>query len=244
MVRFRKQASTRPIVEDPLMITGMNGVSLSDDLSDEENQDGKERQRQKRRSTKKKGKAINADGIVKEEKKKEKPKYDDELDPYDSDPGESYRSHCMKINGVNASCLRMPRLLKQNKMEKDEHTTTSSTPPSPLSSETDETLLNTPETLPSNTTRVRYSLRSSIGDGSQLQPTGPSLMSRRELRPNNVHVNVSHWSDCGQRPYMEDRYELFLQPLVWDVSIIIIVLTPRYVFNHQLLCGRSRFRPS
>jgi hypothetical protein len=31
-------------------------------------------------------------------------------------------------------------------------------------------------------------------------------MERRELRPNNVRMNVSHWSDEGGRPYMEDRY--------------------------------------
>jgi hypothetical protein len=63
----------------------------------------------------------------------------------------------------------------------------------------------TPSSLPNNLKRVRYSLRSSITDGSEKQPTGPSVMERRELRPNNVHLNVSHWSDEGGRPYMEDR---------------------------------------
>jgi hypothetical protein len=52
---------------------------------------------------------------------------------------------------------------------------------------------------------VRYSLRSSITDGSEKQPMGPTVMERRELRPNNVQMNVSHWSDTGGRPYMEDR---------------------------------------
>ena len=32
------------------------------------------------------------------------------------------------------------------------------------------------------------------------------MMERRELRPNNIHINVSHWSDFGGRNYMEDRY--------------------------------------
>mmetsp|Transcript_1335 Transcript_1335/g.1452 ORF Transcript_1335/g.1452 Transcript_1335/m.1452 type:complete len:336 (+) Transcript_1335:1-1008(+) len=34
------------------------------------------------------------------------------------------------------------------------------------------------------------------------------MMERRELRPNNIHINVSHWSDFGGRNYMEDRYAI------------------------------------
>jgi hypothetical protein len=215
MVRLpRRRAPTQPIPGNS-SLTGMKTISLSDELSDSEDI-GDRQLRSKRRMASKTGVSKSSlkqvDGIVKEEKKKkkEKPKYEDEMDPYDSDPGESYRDHCMKINGLSSSCLRMPRRIKNipdKKKELDGTTSEATTPPSPASSEIDDILLNTPETLPANTTRVRYSLRTSIGDGSQNQPAGPSLMARRELRPNNVHVNVSHWSECGARPYMEDRYE-------------------------------------
>jgi len=222
MVRFRRQSSTPTGAGASEALTGMRSISLSDQLSDsdEDNSHGLLR-RSRRRSKTKTTKPTNENSDIKEgkKKKKEKPIYEDEMDPYDSDPGESYRSHCLKINGIKTSCLRIPRRLKNTATEKDE-TTTASSPPSPVSSELDDILQHTPETLPSNTTRVRYSLRTSIGDGSQSQPNGPSLMSRRELRPNNVQVNVSHWSDCGARPYMEDRYS------VEDLGTVQVEVSP------------------
>ena len=129
---------------------------------------------------------------------------DEDLDPYDSDPGESYREHCMRLNGVGTrSCMAVPRFLKNR--SKAEEDTVLTAPPSPMASEMGDLFGQIPASLPSNLARVRYSLRSSITDGSEKQPTGPSVMERRELRPNNIHLNVSHWSDEGGRPYMEDR---------------------------------------
>jgi hypothetical protein len=129
----------------------------------------------------------------------------EDFDPYDSDPGESYRDHCMRMKGVNTrSCLTMPKFLKAPK-ELEEHDTISTVPTSPLTSEIDDFIGTTPASLPRELSRVKYSLRTSIGDGSQKQPSGPSVMERRQLRPNNIHINVSHWSDMGGRNYMEDR---------------------------------------
>lgn len=63
-----------------------------------------------------------------------------------------------------------------------------------------------PSSIPPNAiTSLKYSLRSMIGDGTD-QPNGPTIMQRRSLSPNKVHVNTSHWSSHGLRPYMEDRY--------------------------------------
>jgi hypothetical protein len=134
------------------------------------------------------------------------PEFDDEeLDPYDSDPGQSYRQHCMSLHGIgNKTCLGVPSLFKsQRAIEGGE--TVRTAPPSPLPSEIGDLFGGLPASLPKHMQRVRYSLRSSITDGAEKQPTGPSVMERRELRPNNVHLNVSHWSDMGARPYMEDR---------------------------------------
>ncbi len=122
----------------------------------------------------------------------------DEYDPYDSDPGESYREHCERIKGDRLrSCLTMPRFLVQNKIS---DATEATSPPSPL-----EDVARAPPSLPKDLARVRYSLRTSISDGGQAQVAAPNLMERRDLRPNNVHINVSHWSDFGGRNYMEDR---------------------------------------
>lgn len=144
---------------------------------------------------------------------------DADLDPYDSDPGESYRQHCMKMNGIGTkTCLGVPLFLKSNNNNKKnrsimggagqgpESETVLTAPPSPMTSEMGDLFGQTPASLPANLQRVRYSLRSSITDGSEKQPVGPTVMDRRELRPNNVQINVSHWSDTGGRPYMEDRY--------------------------------------
>lgn len=131
----------------------------------------------------------------------------DEYDPYDSDPGESYREHCERIKGERMrSCLAMPRFLQNNTRISNETSMTEATsPPSPLASEQNE---SAPASLPHDLARIRYSLRTSISDGSQVQPSAAHLMDRRELRPNHVHINVSHWSDFGGRNYMEDRYAI------------------------------------
>jgi hypothetical protein len=131
---------------------------------------------------------------------------DEDGDPYDSDPGESYREHCMKINGLGTkTCMPVPTFLRNNRAIKTEEETVLTAPPSPMASEMGDLFGQIPASLPASLTRVRYSLRSSITDGSEKQPSGPSVMERRELRPNNVHLNVSHWSEAGGRPYMEDR---------------------------------------
>jgi hypothetical protein len=120
----------------------------------------------------------------------------DDYDPYDSDPGESYREHCERLKGDRTrSCLTLPRFL-QNKVDS---VTEATTPPSPLDNFGSP---HTPASLPRDLARIRYSLRTSIGDGSQSQS---EAMERRDLRPNFVHINVSHWSAFGGRDYMEDR---------------------------------------
>lgn len=133
----------------------------------------------------------------------------DEYDPYDSDPGESYREHCERLKGEkNRSCLTMPRFLQNHTKISAETSTEATAPPSPLFSGTDDFpggTTNAPASLPKDLARVRYSLRTSISDGSQPQALAANLMERRDLRPNNVHINVSHWSDFGGRNYMEDR---------------------------------------
>jgi len=156
-----------------------------------------------------------------------------EADPYDSDPGESYRDHCERIQEERSrSCLAIPRFLKDGKFmtrhnsvgnsnlrvkitQNGEIQSGATSPPSPLISEPELSMLNPlqeknmPSSLPRDLARVRYSLRTSIGDGAETQPGGSaSMMERRELRPNNIHINVSHWSDFGGRNYMEDRYAI------------------------------------
>lgn len=126
----------------------------------------------------------------------------EDYDPYDSDPGESYRDHCERIKGERMrSCLTIPRFLQNNKVG---DVTEATTPASPLEEE-EEVVAQGPRSLPKDLARVRYSLRTSISDGSQMQPPAANLMERRDLRPNHVHINVSHWSDFGGRNYMEDR---------------------------------------
>jgi len=199
------------------LLNSFNRVGLSDAVSDpdseEENRNGVNRRR--RRNTRKKTadeeieKETQSSERLTRKKKKDKPIFEDEMDPYDSDPGESYRQHCMTIQGLNTrSCLRFPVLLKSGNKGNGydtEDATESTSPPSPLGSEPEDLLHQTPASLPPDITRLRYSLRSAIGDGSVKQPTGPSVMDRRELRPNGVALNVSHWSDTGNRAYMEDR---------------------------------------
>ena len=142
---------------------------------------------------------------------------DEDLDPYDSDPGESYREHVARTNGIsNKSCISVPRFLRNGK--KVEDVTVMTAPPSPMTSEMGDIFGQIPASLPSNLTRVRYSLRSSITDGSENQPSGPSVMERRELRPNNIHINVSHWSMAGGRPYMEDRYVYLV--FTWSKGVL------------------------
>jgi hypothetical protein len=138
--------------------------------------------------------------------KQKEQEIEEELDPYDSDPGESYRDHCMKMNGFGTkSCLTMPGFIQKRIGNREEETTVMTEPPSPMQSDMGDLFGPMPSSLPPSMMQVRYSLRSSITDGSEKQPSGPSVMERRELRPNNVNLNVSHWSDTGGRPYMEDR---------------------------------------
>jgi hypothetical protein len=138
---------------------------------------------------------------------KPKEQIEEDLDPYDSDPGESYRDHCMKMKGFSTkSCLPIPGFIQKRIARGEEETTVMTAPPSPMQSEMGDLFGPVPASLPPSMLQVRYSLRSSITDGSEKQPVGPSVMERRELRPNNVNLNVSHWSDTGGRPYMEDRY--------------------------------------
>ena len=154
-------------------------------------------------------------------KSKKKEAIEDDEDPYDSDPGESYRRHCMsaRTGSISRSCLGVPNILvrKQSMRKKDfpseaeeEEETVLTSPPSPLTSEMGDPYGPLPPSLPHNPVFVRYSLRSSVTDGSEPQPNGPSVMERRELRPNSVHLNVSHWSDWGGRAYMEDRYDVMV----------------------------------
>ena len=131
-------------------------------------------------------------------------KTEDDIDPYDSDPGQSYREHCKQNRGFSTkSCLAVPKFLNKSGGREEQSVLTA--PPSPLQSEMGD-LGQAPASLPPSLTRVRYSLRSSITDGAEPQPLGPTVMERRDLRPNNVQMNVSHWSEEGGRPYMEDRY--------------------------------------
>ena len=215
MTRFRKREATQPYPDS------FGPTNLSDEPEDEMEQAKNKnsstpanpfelRRRRRLRKTK--------DAVVKDGKKeKRKTKLvDEDVDPYDSDPGESYRDHCLRIKGLNTkTCLSVPSFLRNSDLEGD---TVMTEPPSPLSSELEDVLNQTPRSLPSNHV-VRYSLRTSIGDGSQKQPSGPSVFERRELRPNNVQVNVSHWSDTGARPYMEDRYVSF------DTQVSLLSMT-------------------
>jgi hypothetical protein len=209
----RRTPSTRSRTAD--LLNQLASVGLSDAVSetDSENEINNENKNRRRNRRARKTKKTADEEIEKDKqslrssrKKKEKPTFEDENDPYDSDPGESYRAHCMKIQGLNTrSCLSMPRFLQRGDFDIEEPASETTSPPSPVGSETEDILNQTPSSLPPDMTRVRYSLRSAVGDGSAKQPTGPSVMDRRELRPNGVALNVSHWSDTGNRAYMEDR---------------------------------------
>lgn len=202
-----------PGVPSGELTTSFNSMATSEALSDSESESDavNTRNRRPRFRHRKKKTADESSEKAKQRKKKDKPLFEDEMDPYDSDPGQSYRAHCMQIQGLNTrSCLRMPALLKGSakaslEYDAEDNTTESSSPPSPMGSESEDILNQTPASLPPDTSRVRYSLRSAIGDGAAKQPTGPSVMDRRDLRPNGVALNVSHWSDSGSRAYMEDR---------------------------------------
>ena len=183
---------TRSNQVEPTMATVDEGESYEDSTTNSNASRSKVWERRRRRiAAKKEGKT-----------RRRQEQQQEELDPYESDPGESYREHCMKFRGISTkSC--MPTFLRNRRTPEEETVLTA--PPSPLASEMGDLFGQIPASLPANLTRVRYSLRSSITDGSEKQPSGPSVMERRELRPNGVHLNVSHWSDEGGRPYMEDR---------------------------------------
>lgn len=223
MTRFRKREATQPYPDS------FGTMNLSDEPDDDmEHAVSKNssttsnpfemRRRRRLRKTK--------DAVLKDGKKEKKKKLvDEDVDPYESDPGESYREHCLRIKGLNTkTCLSVPSFLRNSDLEGD---TVMTEPPSPHSSELEDVLNQTPRSLPSKNA-VRYSLRTSIGDGSAKQPTGPSVFERRELRPNNVQVNVSHWSDTGARPYMEDRCVSFCSMklnsfMEWLLTLFLLV---------------------
>lgn len=148
-------------------------------------------------------------GLWRSSGRSKKQDIDDDIDPYDSDPGESYREHCARAKPSlgTKSCLPVPQFfLKSQSINLREEESDRTAPPSPMTSEMGDGLLgHTPASLPPNNRRVRYSLRSTITDGSEKQSSGPQVMERRDLRPNKIQLNVSHWSDEGGRPYMEDR---------------------------------------
>ena len=200
------------------LTSGIQSSTRSDSDSDGEPTETRALARRRRRMAKKKtadeNKLYEAEAAKgqqsrrRKKKDKNKERNEEEADPYESDPGESYRQHCMRVEGLNTrSCFRMPklRMSRAGNTALNEAVSRTTSPPSPLNSEMEDLLCQVPPSLPPDMTRVRYSLRSSIGDGSSEQPTGPTIMERRQLRPNGVKLNVSHWSDCGSRPYMEDR---------------------------------------
>jgi hypothetical protein len=216
--QFGKQGSSSMIstTSDQLANLSVGATSTSSrQLSAEGEDDSKtsrQAERRRRRFRKQKAKENGETKTSKSKQKKALP--DEEYDPYDSDPGESYRQHCLRVNGMSTrSCLKLPKFIKQTPHGESETVMTS--PPSPMASEMGDILGQTPASLPPDHSRVRYTLRSSITDVSEKQPSGPSVMERRELRPNNVHLNVSHWSDSGARQYMEDRYVFFVNIADW-----------------------------
>jgi hypothetical protein len=287
-----------------------------DDDDDDYDQQDNNNNNNSRRRRNKNGKKKSRSSTKKSSRGKDLP--DDEYDPYDSDPGESYREHCERIQGESSkTCLAMPKFLKDGKLgssnkrggvsgsqvgndssssisnggaggggggggggiktkvvnngidqngnlinrnHNNNHDDKSgaTSPPSPFQSELDDMSpiqqrrrrssqnkqggggggggggLNpnnplgrqqqfgtpqsqqhqpdAPASLPRDLARVRYSLRTSIGDGTDVQPGGSAaMMERRDLRPNNIHINVSHWSDFGGRNYMEDRYVYYFR---------------------------------
>eukprot|EP00978_Attheya_sp_CCMP212_P003185 scaffold6581_cov57-Attheya_sp.AAC.13 len=125
-------------------------------------------------------------------------------DGNESDTGISYRQHCMSTKSLlgTKSCMRKPSFMLKNSAEKGAVQVTPS--PSSTESEFDEPNGEHPPELPGDV--VRYSFRTAIGDGTEKQVASASVMERRDLRPNNCHLDVSHWSDKGGRGYMEDRY--------------------------------------
>ena len=210
MTRFRRRDATQPFPDPYLQEPDDEDDEISKTTSNTTASTySNPFEMRRRRRLKKQKDAVQKD----KNKERKKQLVEEDVDPYDSDPGESYRDHCMRIKGLNTkTCLPVPSFFRNKDLEGD---TVMTEPPSPFPSELEDVLNQTPRSLPSNHV-VRYSLRTSIGDGSAKQPEGASVMDRRELRPNNVQLNVSHWSATGARPYMEDRYvyvRLLLLPL-------------------------------
>ena len=195
------RSSRKPTTIDAVASDGTRGVV---ELSQQEPRSSKVFGRRRRMRKNGESKSNRRKNLAKEQSIR---KSDEDLDPYDSDPGESYREHVKRAGGFGTkSCLKVPKMLGSSRAiaDIDGEKTEATTPPSPMSDFVDP-LAQIPPSLPPTTRAVRYSLRSAITDGSESQPTGPSVMERRELRPNNIHINASHWSDPGSRPYMEDR---------------------------------------
>ena len=136
------------------------------------------------------------------------------FDGYESDHVPTLPERCaLTLSSFRPTPRKISRLSLPNSL-------TSTPPPSPASTTNSSTTTTSPSPLLDaeevikpkslwnmNTSKkqmgVRYSLRSVIGDGTD-QPDGPTVMDRRSLRPNGCHLNVSHWSADGLRPYMED----------------------------------------
>jgi hypothetical protein len=130
---------------------------------------------------------------------------DDEVDdPYESDPGESYREHCERTEAdsfpQSRSCLTIPKFLT-NPKRRSRSEPRKSPPLFEDLAEDHQDNLN-PHSLPKDLQQLKYSEQSEIGDGSE--PHDWSQTSQ-PLRPNRTHMNISHWSDFGKRDYMEDR---------------------------------------
>jgi hypothetical protein len=71
---------------------------------------------------------------------------------------------------------------------------------------------------------IQYSLRTAVGDGSVRQRNNHSLMERRPLRPNGCAVDVSYWSHCGKRHYMEGKCKFLMILFASDVSLVFLSL--------------------
>ena len=226
MTRFRRRDATQPFPDPLLEEPDDEDDEISKSTSATSSQSNPFEMRRRRRLKKQK------DAVQKDKKKERKKQLvEEDVDPYDSDPGESYREHCMRIKGLNTkTCLAVPSFFRNKDLEGD---TVMTEPPSPFSSELEDVLNQTPRSLPSNHV-VRYSLRTSVGDGSAKQPEGASVMDRRELRPNNVQVNVSHWSATGARPYMEDRY---VPPAILCIILLFLAGNSRLQFLPCFVVG-------
>eukprot|EP00554_Chaetoceros_debilis_P011518 CAMPEP_0194105928 /NCGR_PEP_ID=MMETSP0150-20130528/6041_1 /TAXON_ID=122233 /ORGANISM="Chaetoceros debilis, Strain MM31A-1" /LENGTH=596 /DNA_ID=CAMNT_0038793933 /DNA_START=324 /DNA_END=2111 /DNA_ORIENTATION=- len=90
-------------------------------------------------------------------------------------------------------------------------TTGSSSATEPLSDDEDELFWNelgSPSHVERKDLTARYSLRSEIGNGSKIQAPPLIEIAKRTLRPNDIHLDASFWTEKNRRAYMEDRIVL------------------------------------